>query len=151
MIVIIPPLHYFLVYVLGYIRSICRRHLCSVWCGLCWGRHICQQRKHAAITGQLSLCLWFVFTYYLFFINIKKMLLSFIKHVWKFKKYWNAQKIYIFIIFMILNLRSPCMSQTQSSPCQSNLSTNRTWTTSPRAWPASPRRIQHLGWLLTPS
>lgn len=144
---------YTMLYVLGYIWSVCRRHLCSVWCGLCWGRHICQQRKHAAITGQLSLslCLWFVFTYYLFFINIKKMLLSFIKHVWKFKKYWNAQKIYIFIIFMILNLRSPCMSQTLSSPCQSNLSTNRTWTTSPRAWPASPRRIQHLGWLLTRS
>lgn len=61
MIVIISPLHYFLVYVLGYIRSICRRHLCSVWCGLCWGRHICQQRKHAAITGQLSLSLLLIF------------------------------------------------------------------------------------------
>lgn len=55
MIVIISPLCYYLVYVLGYIRSVRRWHLCSVWCGLCWGRHICQQRKHATITGQLSL------------------------------------------------------------------------------------------------
>lgn len=158
MIVIISPLHHFLLlYHALCFRIYLKRMpatsvLCLVWTVLgethLSTKEACSYHWSAL---SLSLCLWFVFTYYLFFINIKKMLLSFIKHVWKFKKYWNAQKIYIFIIFMILNLRSPCMSQTQSSPCQSNLSTNRTWTTSPRAWPASPRRIQHLGWLLTRS